>query len=362
MSSLEVGNLSLQRGSSLVVNDVSFYVDAGKIATLLGPSGCGKTSTLRCIAGLEQPVKGEISIGGKLVTSTTKNVNAPPERRNVGMVFQSYALWPHMSVFDIVALPLRLRKVNKSEIETRVNEVLVLVGLPSQGDRYPHELSGGQQQRVALARALVYKPNVLLLDEPLSNLDARLRESMRSELFRLHKKTDVTMVYVTHDLSEALALSDIICVMNEGKILQTGTPADIFEKPTNKFTADFMGSNLIEGALEHGKEHHDGLNDNVVTDWGGMIICSNGLNEARSDKVFVSIRPEYVEISKDGSRTAPNTFPGEISEITYDGSKSHVLIRLGKTTLKAICSDIQFVEGEKAFVTLPPKHCFIQLP
>lgn len=341
-----------------MVNDVSFSVDAGKVLTLLGPSGCGKTSTLRCIAGLERPIKGEILIGDRPVTSTSTNTFIPPERRGVGMVFQSYALWPHMTIFDIVALPLRLRKVNKLEVEKRVNETLGLVELSNLGDRYPHELSGGQQQRVALARALVYEPGILLLDEPLSNLDARLRESMRSELLQLHKKTRITMVYVTHDQSEALMLSEIICVMGGGMILQTGSPADIFERPTNKFTADFMGSNIIEGTLKLGEELGD-LNGNVVVaEWGGPIACSNTIGESGA-KVLVSIRPEWVEISKKKLESTTNTFLGKIVECAYEGNKSHVRIRLGKTIIKANPSEFGFEESEEVFVTLPPGHCFM---
>jgi iron(III) transport system ATP-binding protein len=239
------------KGSDMAaVNDVSFEVEDKEVLTLFGPSGCGKTTTLRCIAGLEKPDAGEISIGGKIVTSGEKGIFLPPEKRNIGLVFQSYALWPHMKVFDNVAYGLRVKHVPKAEIEKRVKNVLEVVELSGFEKRYPAQLSGGQQQRVALARSLVYEPKVLLLDEPLSNLDAKVREKTRQELHTLLKKVGISTVYVTHDQEEAFQISDQIAVMNAGQILQVGSPHDIYHDPNNQFVAAFVGhSNLINGSV-----------------------------------------------------------------------------------------------------------------
>src|SRR5690349_3257887 len=233
-------------------HEVSFQVPQGKLFTLLGPSGCGKTTTLRSIAGLERPRQGEISIGGDIVYSSQRGVFVPPNRRGLGMVFQSYAIWPHMTVYENAAFPLRVgrRRFARREIDQRVMRVLGTVDLADMAQREATKLSGGQQQRLALARALVMEPRVLLLDEPLSNLDAKLRERMRFELKRLQRELGITTVYVTHDQSEALALSHQIAVMNEGRIQQVGSPRDIYERPASPFVADFVGStNFLDGSV-----------------------------------------------------------------------------------------------------------------
>ena len=252
MSAIRVRNLAKTFEGSTVpaVDNISFDVPDGEVLTLLGPSGCGKTTTLRMLAGLEVPTSGEIALGDTLVTSSEQNLFVPPERRDAGMVFQSYAIWPHMTVFDNVAYPLSIRKVKKDEIRQRVAEVLDLLGLEGYATRSATRLSGGQQQRVAIARALVGRPALLLLDEPLSNLDAKLRAYMRVELLQLQKHLKFTTVYVTHDQSEALVLSDRILVMNQGVIQQAGTPRDIFMRPTNRFVADFVGfANFIPATV-----------------------------------------------------------------------------------------------------------------
>src|SRR3989440_1345630 len=229
--------------------DVTFTVPEGKLFTLLGPSGCGKTTTLRSIAGLEKPSAGEIEVGGRLVYSSDKRIFVAPNKRNFGMVFQSYAIWPHMNVFQNAAFPLEVRRLAKKEVRERVMRVLHAVALDALVDRDATKLSGGQQQRLALARALVMEPQLLLLDEPLSNLDAKLRDRMRTELKRLQREFSLTTVYVTHDQSEALALSHEIAVMSEGRVVQVGTPRQIYEQPHNKFVADFVGTtNFIGGA------------------------------------------------------------------------------------------------------------------
>ena len=230
--------------------DVSFEVPEGKLFTLLGPSGCGKTTTLRSIAGLERPTSGDIEVSGRAVYSSSRGIFVAPNKRNFGMVFQSYAIWPHMNVFQNVAFPLEVRKIDSKQMRERVMRVLTAVQLDHLVEREATKLSGGQQQRLALARALVMEPQLLLLDEPLSNLDAKLRDRMRTELKRLQRELNLTTVYVTHDQSEALALSHEIAVMNEGFVVQVGTPRQIYETPTNQFVADFVGStNFIGGTV-----------------------------------------------------------------------------------------------------------------
>src|SRR5437763_6076320 len=245
---IEVENLEVNFGAVPAVRGVSFTVNRGEQVTLLRPSGCGKTTTLRAVAGLEKPTTGEIRIDGKAVYSLARNVNVPAEKRGLSMVFQSYAIWPHMTVFDNVAYGLRVRREQKGAIKDKVVRALTLVQMHSFADRPASQLSGGQQQRVALARAFVFQPSVLLFDEPLSNLDAKLRADMRIELRELQHRLGITSVYVTHDLEEALAMSDRIIVMRDGLIEQIGSPFDIYNLPRNAFVADFVGSaNLIRG-------------------------------------------------------------------------------------------------------------------
>ena len=240
-----------ERGTLVkAAQDVSFEVPEGKLFTLLGPSGCGKTTTLRSIAGLERPSAGEIEVAGKVMYSSAKGIFVAPNKRNFGMVFQSYAIWPHMNVFQNAAFPLEVRKLRKKEIAEKVMRVLQAVALDHLVDREATKLSGGQQQRLALARALVMEPQLLLLDEPLSNLDAKLRDRMRIELKRLQRDLNLTTVYVTHDQSEALALSHEIAVMSEGRVIQVGTPRQIYETPANQLVAEFVGStNFIGGTV-----------------------------------------------------------------------------------------------------------------
>src|SRR5690349_7120287 len=239
MADIDVQHLSKRYGDHQAVDDVSLEIQAGEFLTLLGPSGCGKTTTLRMIAGFITPDSGSIAVGGE-VLSTPEGV-VPPEKRRMGMVFQNYAIWPHKTVFENVAFGLQVMKIPKQETARRVGEMLGLVGLEGLDKRYPSQLSGGQQQRVALARSLVVEPSILLLDEPLSNLDAKLRERMRGELKTLQRRTGITFIYVTHDQAEAMALSDRIVVFNHGVVQQVGTPREVYEQPANLFVADFMG-------------------------------------------------------------------------------------------------------------------------
>ncbi len=241
MPDVKVSQLNKQFGDNTVLEDVDFTIRDGEFFTLLGPSGCGKSTTLNCIAGLEQPTSGTIAVGDETFVDSSRRVFVPPEGRNLGMVFQSYALWPHKTIEDNLAMPLQIRKIGKDEQRRLIDDALEKVGLLHLRGRYPHQLSGGQQQRVALARALVYSPKVLLLDEPLSNLDAKLREQARAWLKRLQSELGITTVYVTHDQDEALALSDRIAVMSRGHMIQVGTPKEIYESPATAEVAAFVG-------------------------------------------------------------------------------------------------------------------------
>lgn len=239
-SELQLEKVQKSFDAFVAVQDFSLQVTHGEFVSLLGPSGCGKTTTLRMIAGLEKPTLGKITLGEKVFADLENSVFIPPEKRNIGMVFQSYAIWPHKNVFENVAYPLRIKKLPKAEIRERVQKSLALVKLDGLADRMPNQLSGGQQQRVALARGLIMEPSILLLDEPLSNLDAKLRLQMRDEIKELSRRVGVTMIYVTHDQSEAMALSDRVVVMNNGHILQVGTPEEVRNKPADEFVRDFI--------------------------------------------------------------------------------------------------------------------------
>ena len=251
MAEVRIEHVFKRFGAVTAVNDFDLVVKDGEFVSILGPSGCGKTTTLRMIAGFERATEGEIYIGDHCVSSSVKGSFAPPEKRDIGMVFQSYAVWPHMTVAENVGYPLKIQKVDKKEREERVQKMLELFHLGEYSKRYPHQLSGGQQQRVALARALVAQPGLLLLDEPLSNLDAKLRESMRFEILAIQKELGITVVYVTHDQGEAMAMSDRVVVMSAGVVQQIGAPHEIYTKPANKMVADFIGLvNFIDGEVK----------------------------------------------------------------------------------------------------------------
>src|SRR5438132_1297838 len=268
-------------GRVRAVDDVSFDVEEGELLVLLGPSGCGKTTTLRMIAGLEEPDAGDVWLGSRLVSSAARNVFVPTEKRNVGMVFQSYAIWPHMTVFDNVAYPLRVRRTPRAVISDKVDRTLDLLGLRGMESRPATQLSGGQQQRVALARAIVFEPRILLLDEPLSNLDAKLRVHMRLELKHLQQQTGLTSVFVTHDQAESMALADRIIVMNGGRIEQVGAPADIYERPRSRFVSEFVGSmNVLHAeVVEVGPEAAGTLP--ITVRRGGQLIQCRAQPDAR---------------------------------------------------------------------------------
>ncbi len=301
------------------VDGVSFDVATGETVTLLGPSGCGKTTTLRCVAGLEKSSSGSIVIGDQVVAEPDANLFIPPHRRNLGMVFQSYAIWPHMNVFENVAYALEGRRLNKAEITRRTTKALEIVKMGHLADRPAPRLSGGQQQRVAIARALVSEPKALLFDEPLSNLDAQLRAEMRKELRRLQQQIGLTSIYVTHDQAEALAISDWIIVMKDGRIIERGRPEDIYRRPNHVFTARFLGtSNLLSGRVAG----RDGALARVETVAGTVIgECADDAL-AVGDRVEVSIRPEDIRVLErsHGSEPKSNRLDGVVSLSVFAGS------------------------------------------
>ena len=308
---IAVNDLTKRFGPLEVVSRVSFSIEEGEMFTLLGPSGCGKTTLLRLIAGFYAPDDGEILFDGTVVN------DLPPHERGIGMVFQNYALWPHMTVFENAAYGLKLRKISSADIAARVEAVLEKVKLAGLGDRYPGQLSGGQQQRVALARALVLNPKILLLDEPLSNLDAKIRIQVRAEIRKLHKELGITTVYVTHDQEEALTLSDRIAVFNHGKVLQVGPPKALYERPENRFVADFIGiNNLVEGTVASVDAGEQRLR--VTTAVGELVALLDG-NFHPGDRCVLSIRPENLTL--DGEAAAGrNLLNGRIVFAAYLGN------------------------------------------
>ncbi len=337
--------------------DVSFEVPQGQFFTLLGPSGCGKTTTLRSIAGLERPRAGEISVNDRVVYSAAKNIFIAPNRRGFGMVFQSYAIWPHMNVFQNAAFPLEVgdRRLSRKEIRDKVERVLTAVQLESFADREATKLSGGQQQRLALARALVMEPQLLLLDEPLSNLDAKLRELMRFELKRLQRELRITTVYVTHDQSEALALSHSIAVMSEGHIQQIGTPREIYERPRSQFVADFVGTtNFLDGTVL-GRGAAPG-HFRVRTEFGEVEVLSD--DDLRGDdRVVLSVRPEDVELDE-ARPDGDNVFEARVDQKVFLGEFLDFQVKLGSRILLARTHpSLRTPIGEAIYVKLHPEKC-----
>ena len=322
---LRATDLHKMFGAVTALSGVSFSIDAGEFVTLLGPSGCGKSTILRILAGIETPTRGAVTIGGETVNDTERRILVPPERRDLSMVFQSYAVWPHMTVATNVAFPLRYRKVPRSERRARVTEALRAVRMEQYVDRYPHQLSGGQQQRVAVARSIVGHPALLLLDEPLSNLDARLREDMRVELKRLHLELGLTMLYVTHDQSEALAMSDRILVMDHGLVLQEGAPEDVYRSPGSLTVARFLGvKNIVAGRVS---------GDGVVEALGGLLPATLAEPMAPGTGATVAIRPDGFSPAEEGS-SRPSV-SGEIRLAQFLGGSYEHEIDVGGTMVIA---------------------------
>ncbi|MER7796829.1 ABC transporter ATP-binding protein [Microbacterium sp. NPDC096154] len=313
-------------GSPFAVQDITLELSEGSFTTLLGPSGCGKTTTLRCLAGLEVPDTGRIRFGDQVFVDVDKGMNLAPHRRNLGMVFQSYALWPNRTVLGNVAYPLRLRRVARGEAERRASDALTAVGLAGFGRRYPHELSGGQQQRVALARGLVSASGLLLFDEPLSNLDARLRLQMRTEIRRLHDEFGYSSVYVTHDQEEALAVSDHVIVMNRGRIEQSGTPHEIFAQPKNEWVADFVGFDNILTVDEVDYE-----TGRITLEGGGVLQTTGGVRSVKGNKL--AFRSRDIVLAKYAHADQPHgTFTGRVTASSYLGDAYRLEIAVGGGT------------------------------
>jgi iron(III) transport system ATP-binding protein len=355
---IEVDGLIVHYGDVMAVKGVSFAVRRGEHLTLLGPSGCGKTTTLRAIAGLEHPSAGEIRIGGRTVYSSSRGVNVPTEKLGVSMVFQSYAIWPHMTVFDNVAYGLRVRRLGKQEIAEKVRWALDLVRLGELAHRSAAKLSGGQQQRVALARSFVFSPTVILFDEPFSNLDAKLRAEMRLEIKELQHQLGITSVYVTHDQEEALAISDRVIVMNAGIIDQIGTPNEIYDTPRSTFVAAFVGAaNLIRGRLRH-----DLARDGLValeTPAGAIVYGVANGRIAGADSAL-SIRTVYPWLSREQPDAMLNAWPVRISRRVFLGDFVQYLVEWEERQLVVRRPPMEhFEEGEKVYLVVEPEHCVL---
>jgi iron(III) transport system ATP-binding protein len=336
------------------VRGVSLDVAEGQFYTLLGPSGCGKTTTLRCVAGLERPDEGEISIGDELVYSSKQKTWVPPHSRNIGMVFQSYAIWPHMTVFDNVAFPLRYKspRPSRDEIRDNVMKALALVHLDGMDERPAPYLSGGQQQRLALARALVAEPRVLLLDEPLSNLDAKLREEMRLELRDVVERFRVTTLFVTHEQIEALTMSDRIGVMKDGEIVQEGSPADIYRRPTGTFVADFVGkTNLLPGRI---------VGPNRVETAIGTLACRIAADAEGDKAVTLTVRPENIILTEAPPVEGANIVYGRIETIVYLGNMLECAVMVGPQRIRVQLHPSTALEhGAEVRLRLPVEHCLV---
>ncbi len=334
-------------GDRRVVDHIAFEIADGELVSLLGPSGCGKTTTLRCIAGLETPESGHIAIDGEVVFDAASGVAVEPYHRNIGMVFQSYAIWPHMTVFENVAFPLRVRGATASDIDRRVARALERVGLGAFRDRSSQQLSGGQQQRVAVARAIVHEPAVLLFDEPLSNLDARLRDQTRAEIRQLQRELKISTIYVTHDQTEALSLSDRILVMHDGRIRQLGTPEDIYTHPNDMFVAEVVGkANFFDVTVS---------GDATAIDASGAAFHSAA--SVRPGRARAMIRPDRLTIDLDaGGAAGPNLLRGKIRQRLFMGGHYEYIVDTGLASPRVL-SSLAFAEGTPVVLTFSAADC-----
>jgi iron(III) transport system ATP-binding protein len=357
MAVVSLRGLTKKFTDAAAVDALDLEIGDGEFVSLLGPSGCGKTTTLRLVAGFLQPDSGEIRVDGNVISSAALLV--PPERRNMSMIFQSYAVWPHMTVAQNVAYGLKFKKLSKQEIDAKVTKLLGVVHLAELKDRYSAELSGGQQQRVALARALVVEPQILLMDEPLSNLDANLREEMRFEIRRLHEEFKITTVYVTHDQAEAMATSDRIAVLDHGRLVQVGRPAEIFDRPKTRFVAEFVGkANILTGRM-------DGNGRLVLRD--GSSIRLNGPGAAAASEVSVCLRPHNVMLVADAAAARDladqgyNLFSGAIQRSIYFGDAVDYTVELPSGALLRViaASSQRFDSGQSIHAAAHPDHCVV---
>ena len=359
---LEVRGLVKSFGPDRAVDDISFGVPRGRFLTLLGPSGCGKTTTLMCIAGLHQPDAGEVEVGAALYTAPARGVFLPPEKRDIGMVFQSYAIWPHMTVTQNVAYPLEIRGVDRAEIEDRVVAVLRLVGLSEMAGKLATQLSGGQQQRAALARAIVFRPTLLLFDEPLSNLDLKLREQMRIELKRIQHEVGITSVYVTHDQAEALVMSDEILVMSKGNIQQAGSPHDVYARPANRYVSNFIGvANLLDGRVVRLTAPGQGEIEVHRAAVRARLPCRLGNGVGEGAPAVLSVRPENVAIVRD-----PGGGPcleGEVLQTIFLGNCLDCRVRWGDYEWKVLAHPRERLRpGERVYLRPDPEHSLAVQP
>jgi iron(III) transport system ATP-binding protein len=347
MAHLELDKLTKHYPGVVSVDALDLSVEHGELICLLGPSGCGKTTTLRLIAGFLEPDGGEIRVDGKVVSARGNVV--PPERRNMGMIFQSYAVWPHMTVRENVAYGLKMRKLQPAERKDRTEAALRAVKLSDLGERYPSELSGGQQQRVALARALAPKPEILLLDEPLSNLDAALRGDMRLEIRRLHDEFHNTSIYVTHDQVEAMSMADRIVVMNAGRVEQIGTPQDVYDRPASKFVARFLGgSNVVDATHLHGR---------MVEVGGHELEIGDGDFSAPGERMSFCVKTHDLELLPDGRSEAPNTVPGVVRGQAFLGSHRDYVVDVGQRLLIAAPATLELPLGARVQIRFRPDRC-----
>jgi iron(III) transport system ATP-binding protein len=349
MALVEIEHLTKRFGPLTALDDVSLRIDHGLLVCLLGPSGCGKTTALRLVAGFLAPDHGSIKIGDRLISSPSRVV--PPERRNMSMIFQSYALWPHMTLRENVAYGLRLRRMPEAEIARRVDTILGVTQLGALAERYPAAISGGQQQRVALARALVVEPEILLLDEPLSNLDANLREEMRFEIRRLHDAYRYTTLYVTHDQAEAMTTADLIVVMNHGRVEQMGSPEDVYRQPRSEFVARFLGgTNILRGKR---------LGDGVV-DCGGVVLRCGAGETGHGEVAVVSIRQHDIALSAAADAgDRPNETSGVVARRVYLGAQRDYLVALrdGQQLRVLTPLSVDLPVGSTVRLSLPPERC-----
>jgi ABC-type Fe3+/spermidine/putrescine transport system ATPase subunit len=357
---IEVEDLVVRYGETVAVNGISFGVRAGEQLTLLGPSGCGKTTTLRAIAGLETPTSGEIRINGQPVFSSARKINVPTEKRNLSMVFQSYAIWPHMTVAENVGYGLKVRGDAEAERTQKIRWALELVQLSEfeQRKQSAAELSGGQQQRVALARALSVQPSVLLLDEPLSNLDARLRAGMRREMQALQKRIGITSVYVTHDQEEALVLSDRIIVMNAGRVAQIGTPTEIYNRPRTAFVADFVGAaNLLGGTVRRDLSQNGVV---VLETPGNQLVRAVNPGYAIGEAATVAVRPAFARLARQPQPDTDNNWPARVRQRIFLGDSFEYIVTLVDRDFVVRGSiDDLFEEDESVYVSADPRHCVL---
>jgi iron(III) transport system ATP-binding protein len=352
MAVVELDSLTKRFGEAAALDGLTLTIEHGTLVCLLGPSGCGKTTTLRLVAGFIDPDSGTIRVGGRTVSQPGRSL--PPERRRMSMIFQSYALWPHMTIAENVGYGLKLRRLDRAERERRVNAILDVAHLTELAERYPHELSGGQQQRAALARALVVEPETLLLDEPLSNLDANLREEMRFEIRRLHDSYKYTTIYVTHDQAEAMTTADTIVVMNQGRVEQVGSPEDIYQRPRSEFVARFIGGTNIFRGRRIGAD---------TVDCGSVVLRCGAGEPSGGAETAVSVRMHDIELSEgndvaEGERQ-PNEALGRIVRQAYLGAHRDYLVELADGHQVRVIAPLQVnvPVGGAARLHFPPEHC-----